>query len=336
MGLRLSCQRFDRDFGRPRRIHRESRLPERQSTAPARARRAGRARAMKDTVDAGLLNAMTIDVEDYFHVSALAETISRNDWATMEYRAERKHRAAARDVRRSTTSRRRSSCSAGSRSARRNSCGASTPPGHEIACHGLTHELVYRQTPEVFRAETRGIQGHARETDRRAGARLSRGQLLDHRRIALGARHPLRARLHVRLEHLSDRARPLRHSGRLDATGPDPHAERPRDRRVPAVDRRGARRCACRCRAAATSGCCRTGSRAGRCARVNEATAMPFVFYLHPWEIDPDQPRVRASRLSRFRHYNNLDVCERGCGRCCAISASRRCASCCARTSKRA
>src|SRR5690606_29909669 len=27
--------------------------------------------------------------------------------------------------------------------------------GHEVACHGLTHQLVYRQTPEVFRQETR-------------------------------------------------------------------------------------------------------------------------------------------------------------------------------------
>jgi polysaccharide deacetylase family protein (PEP-CTERM system associated) len=32
-----------------------------------------------------------------------------------------------------------------------------------------------------------------------------------------------------------------------------------------------------------------------------------FVFYCHPWEFDPDQPRVdNASRLSKFRHYNNL------------------------------
>lgn len=35
-----------------------------------------------------------------------------------------------------------------------------------------------------------------------------------------------------------------------------------------------------------------------------------FVFYLHPWEVDPDQPRVKASWFSEFRHYNNLDVCE--------------------------
>jgi polysaccharide deacetylase family protein (PEP-CTERM system associated) len=36
----------------------------------------------------------------------------------------------------------------------------------------------------------------------------------------------------------------------------------------------------------------------------------PFVFYLHPWEVDPDQPRVKASMLSKFRHYNNLHKCK--------------------------
>ena len=36
-----------------------------------------------------------------------------------------------------------------------------------------------------------------------------------------------------------------------------------------------------------------------------------FIFYLHPWEIDPEQPRFKeASRLSRFRHYNNLDTTQ--------------------------
>jgi hypothetical protein len=33
----------------------------------------------------------------------------------------------------------------------------------------------------------------------------------------------------------------------------------------------------------------------------------PVIFYLHPWEIDPDQPRVEGLAWSkRFRHYNNL------------------------------
>jgi polysaccharide deacetylase family protein (PEP-CTERM system associated) len=38
----------------------------------------------------------------------------------------------------------------------------------------------------------------------------------------------------------------------------------------------------------------------------------PYVFYIHPWEIDPGQPRVKGLRPSHaFRHYVNLGVCER-------------------------
>jgi polysaccharide deacetylase family protein (PEP-CTERM system associated) len=44
--------------------------------------------------------------------------------------------------------------------------------------------------------------------------------------------------------------------------------------------------------------------------RVNRVEARPVVFYLHPWEIDPGQPRQRASAISRFRHYRNLDRTE--------------------------
>lgn len=42
--------------------------------------------------------------------------------------------------------------------------------------------------------------------------------------------------------------------------------------------------------------------------RINNKEMQPFVFYLHPWEIDCEQPRFnQASSLSKFRHYNNLD-----------------------------
>ncbi len=40
---------------------------------------------------------------------------------------------------------------------------------------------------------------------------------------------------------------------------------------------------------------------------INVQEKQPFMFYLHPWEIDPDQPRLKdAKLLSKFRHYNNL------------------------------
>ena len=45
-------------------------------------------------------------------------------------------------------------------------------------------------------------------------------------------------------------------------------------------------------------------------ARLNRVERKPAIFYLHPWELDPDQPRIGAGYVSRFRHYRNLDKTE--------------------------
>ena len=46
-------------------------------------------------------------------------------------------------------------------------------------------------------------------------------------------------------------------------------------------------------------------------ARVNHNDRRPAIFYFHPWEIDPGQPRVReAGAKTRFRHYVNLQHTE--------------------------
>ena len=45
--------------------------------------------------------------------------------------------------------------------------------------------------------------------------------------------------------------------------------------------------------------------------QINNKEQRPFVFYLHPWEFDPHQPRMAGARIkSRFRHYLNLDRTE--------------------------
>lgn len=44
--------------------------------------------------------------------------------------------------------------------------------------------------------------------------------------------------------------------------------------------------------------------------RINESEAQPAMVYLHPWELDPEQPRVSAGWRSRFRHYQNLRSTE--------------------------
>jgi polysaccharide deacetylase family protein (PEP-CTERM system associated) len=40
---------------------------------------------------------------------------------------------------------------------------------------------------------------------------------------------------------------------------------------------------------------------------INKKEEQPVVIYFHPWEIDPDQPRIQACRRSMFRHYINLE-----------------------------
>ena len=45
--------------------------------------------------------------------------------------------------------------------------------------------------------------------------------------------------------------------------------------------------------------------------RINQAESMPAIFYFHPWELDPKQPRIDGiPRKARFRHYLNLDKFE--------------------------
>jgi hypothetical protein len=44
--------------------------------------------------------------------------------------------------------------------------------------------------------------------------------------------------------------------------------------------------------------------------RLNQIERRPAIFYLHPWEIDPGQPRLPADRIGRFRHYRNLHRTE--------------------------
>lgn len=43
---------------------------------------------------------------------------------------------------------------------------------------------------------------------------------------------------------------------------------------------------------------------------INNKEKRPFVFYIHPWEIDPEQPRIQCGLVSKFRHYNNLQKCK--------------------------
>src|SRR5215472_4886830 len=100
-----------------------------------------------------VVNAFSVDVEDYFQVAALAPAISRDSWSKRESRVERNTervlaRLAERDVRGTFFV-------LGWIAERHPSLVKRIfAAGHEIASHGFSHQLIYRQSPEEFRAET--------------------------------------------------------------------------------------------------------------------------------------------------------------------------------------
>src|SRR5690606_39653848 len=102
-------------------------------------------------------NALTIDVEDYFQVAALAEAVKYDDWARMEYRAE------------ANTDRILGLFSEAGVKATFFTLGwvAERSPnlvkriadaGHEVASHGYSHQLIYNQTPDRSEEHTSGLQ----------------------------------------------------------------------------------------------------------------------------------------------------------------------------------
>ena len=99
-------------------------------------------------------NAFTVDVEDYFHVAALSDSIQREDWEKLPPRVENNTRRLldifdAQNV--------RSTFFVLGWVAERfpGLIKEIHRRGHEVACHGLSHTLVYEQSPQQFEAETR-------------------------------------------------------------------------------------------------------------------------------------------------------------------------------------
>lgn len=255
-----------------------------------------------------ILNAMTVDVEDYFHVSAFAGTIDRADWNRLEYRAETNTERLfelfdAQDVKATFFV-------LGWVAARSPGLIRKIHElGHEIACHGFEHDLVYRQSPETFRRETRDSKARLED--------LIGAPVLGYRAASYSiTRESLWA-----LDILSElgfvydsSVFPIRH----DRYGIPDAPTRPG--RIALADGRSITEfplSTCRIaglRAPVAGGgyfrllpywftCWGLGT-------INRNDRLPFIFYLHPWEIDAAQPRIRASLLSRFRHYTNLDACE--------------------------
>ncbi len=258
--------------------------------------------------DNTVCNAMTVDVEDYFHVSAFASSIRQDDWDSYECRVER------------NTSRILDLFDHFGISGTFFTLGwvAERYPqlvreiaarGHEVACHGYSHRLVYDQSPSEFRQETARAKAVLED--------LVQAPILGYRAASYSivGRSVWALDSLVELGFVYDSSIfPVRHDryGIPDARR-DPH-------------RIGTPSGASIVEFPLTTkelGSYRLPVSGGGYFRifpyfltrwalrsVNRREERPFIFYLHPWEIDADQPRISASWLSRFRHYHNLDRCE--------------------------
>jgi len=254
-----------------------------------------------------MVNAMTVDVEDYFQVSAFDDVVSRDSWPDMESRVvantERlldlfdefgvrgtffvlgwvadRHPALVRTI---------------------------VSRGHELASHGYGHRLVYTQTPNEFREDVRRAK-HLLEDTGGVEVRGYRAPSFSVTSRSLWALDVL-----LEEEYRYDASIfPIRHDRYGIPDAPRwPHAiDRPAGRvyEVPgSTVRLGGTNLP-----VAGGGYFRilpyAWARFG-IARVNRSERQPIVFYLHPWEIDPAQPRLPAGMLSCFRHYRNLHKTE--------------------------
>lgn len=255
-----------------------------------------------------ITNALTIDVEDYYQVSAFADNVAYTDWGRHESRVER-NTARILDI-----------FSEAGVKATFFVLGwvASRHPmivreivarGHEVACHGYSHQLIYNQSPDEFRDETL--------TSKRLLEDQAQTSVLGYR----AASYSITNKSLWALDILHDcgfvydsSIFPIRH----DRYGIPDAEQHPHIHRTPngssivefpvtALDMKLAK--------LPLGGggyfrlfpywLTRTGLKL-----VNSRTKSPFIFYLHPWEIDVEQPRLNGNWLSRFRHYNNLERCE--------------------------
>ena len=252
-----------------------------------------------------IANAFTIDVEDYFQVSALAPHFPREEWENVPCRVERNidrilemldaHGATGTVFTLGWIAERYPEM------IRR-----IAEAGHEVASHGYNHERASAQTPARFlsdiklaRAVLEDVSGSAISGYRAPSFSIGAGNLWAHDSI-LEAGYAYSSSIYpVKHDHygMPDAPRfPYRlENGLLE---------------IPVTTNRMLGRNW----PAGGGGYFRLLPYAvsrWQIARVNREDGRPAIFYFHPWEIDPEQPRVReASAKTRFRHYVNLERTE--------------------------
>jgi polysaccharide deacetylase family protein (PEP-CTERM system associated) len=255
-----------------------------------------------------ITNALTVDVEDYFQVSAFAGSISRGDWDNIPLRVEENTRRLL-DLFDGNGVKATFFVLGWVAKRTPGLVRKIAERGHEVACHGYSHQLVYNQSPAVFREETLRSKGMLEDIigSRVHGYRAASYSITERSLWALDV-------LCEAGFSYDSSIFPIRHDRYGIPGSPEfPYQiTSPQGRSLVEFPISTARVLGYRLPVAG-GGYFRLYpyciTRAGL-RRVNRDCKKPFIFYMHPWEIDPEQPRIKAGWLSRFRHYNNLGRCE--------------------------
>ena len=248
--------------------------------------------------------AMSIDVEDWFQVQNLSGSIPRDSWDSRERRVETNTRRMLEIMARTGA---RSTCFVLGWVAERHPglVREIAAAGHEVASHGYGHELIYDIGPERFREDIRRAKRILEDLVGRPirGYRAPNFSITDWAIDILAeegygydsSSFPVVA--HDRYGRLS-----------VSGGGRAVYEIRPGFREV----------CVSSLRVAGRDIPWGGGGwfrmfpyplfRAGVARFIS--TGQPYVFYIHPWEIDAGQPRVRCAKRSHaWRHYTNLGAC---------------------------
>ena len=252
-------------------------------------------------------NALTVDVEDYFQVSAFANSINQKEWENHPLRVENNTHKLL-DLFDEYQFKATFFILGWIAERKKDLVLEIVSRGHEIACHGYSHQLVYNQSPDVFREETVRAKNILEDIIQQPvrGYRAASYSITEKSQWALD--------ILVECGFVYDSSIfPVRHDryGMPDTPEHPYRLKTPDGHSIIEFPLSTAKIINYRLPIAG-GGYFRLYpywlSRMGL-KQINRQQK-PFIFYLHPWEIDPEQPRISASWFSRFRHYNNLDKCE--------------------------
>lgn len=254
----------------------------------------------------GIVNALSIDVEDYFQVAAFDSHVARDEWDTRECRVERNIDRILEMLAQHDT--KATFFTLGWVAERYpGMVGRIVAGGHELASHGHSHRRASVQSPDDFFSDI----SRAKSILEDCGGVPVRGYRAPS--FSIGAGNPWALECIQRAGYdYSSSIYPIRHDHYGWTAAPRfPFNPVPGLVEIPISTVRLMNRNW----PAGGGGYFRLlpyGVSRWALRRINRADQRPVIFYFHPWEIDPGQPRVSSASLkARFRHYVNLDQTER-------------------------